>query len=174
METYLWIPTRTTTPQPTFQPYLKAARMPPKPQRSGHLSETNIGLGSGLNERLYIGTSIGIVSVDFKNQHPQERPLWTPSHSANGNSKKCSPLKAVASTSSRRYACGHGLAPRWTGLPYAKPHHPDRCVLHDGAKRLQYGEAYDYNSPFNRLRPSSTPRPASSLRPPSLWARQAL
>jgi len=34
-------------------------------ERSGHLNETNIGLGSGFQERLYIGASIGIVSVEF-------------------------------------------------------------------------------------------------------------
>ncbi len=35
-------------------------------ERSGRLNETNIGLGSGLNERLYIGASIGIVNVQFE------------------------------------------------------------------------------------------------------------
>lgn len=45
-------------------------------ERSGQLTETNIGFGSGLSNRLYAGITLGIVNVDFSEEtRHSETPL---------------------------------------------------------------------------------------------------
>lgn len=122
-------------------------------ERSGRLNETNIGIGSGFKERLYLGASIGIVSVEFEETAVhRERP-------------RMDSLDLVEwEFQELLYVEGSGLnlkigatfaATNWlrTGIAY---HTRSRISFTDeystnARSRFVTGEYFDYNSPFNRL-----------------------
>ena len=122
-------------------------------ERSGHLNETNIGLGSGLNERLYIGASIGIVSVEFQETsiHKESPRLDTLALSE----WEFQEMLAVEGSGINLKVGATLAVTDWlrAGLAY---HTRSRITLTDEysttvRSAFNTGETYDYNSPFNRL-----------------------
>ncbi|MDA1336489.1 MAG: outer membrane protein transport protein [Bacteroidetes bacterium] len=122
-------------------------------ERSGRLNETNIGLGSGLNERLYLGASIGIISSTFdETAIHHERPRID---SLQLNEWEFQERLSVEG-SGLNFKLGVNLAAtNWLRLGLAY-HTRSRITFTDEysttiRSAFKSGENYDYNSPFNRL-----------------------
>ncbi|MAI24196.1 MAG: hypothetical protein CL828_09075 [Crocinitomicaceae bacterium] len=122
-------------------------------ERTGRLNETNIGLGSGLNERLYIGASIGIISVEFdETSIHKERPRQDSLALSEWEFQEMLTVEG----SGINFKVGATLAVTdWlrAGIAY---HTRSRITLTDEysttvRSAFNTGETYDYNSPFNRL-----------------------
>ena len=122
-------------------------------ERSGRLNETNIGLGSGLNERLYIGASIGIVDVEFEETSVhKERPRQD---SLALSEWEFQEMLAVEGSGINLKVGATLVVTDWlrAGLAY---HTRSRITFTDEysttvRSAFTTGETYDYNSPFNRL-----------------------
>lgn len=122
-------------------------------ERSGHLNETNIGLGSGFQERLYIGASIGIVSVEFDEKAiHNERPRIDSLELAEWEYQELLTVEG----SGVNFKVGINLAlTNWlrAGVAY---HTRSRIGFTDEYSTkirsdFKDGESFDSSSPFNRL-----------------------
>ncbi len=122
-------------------------------ERTGRLNETNIGLGSGFQERLYIGASIGIVSVEFEETAiHKERPRIDSLELVEWEFQEGLAVEG----SGVNFKAGINLAvTQWlrAGIAY---HTRSRIGFTDEYSttiRSQFntGESYDYRSPYNRL-----------------------
>ncbi len=122
-------------------------------ERSGHLNETNIGLGSGFQERLYIGASIGIVSVEFDEKaFHNERPRIDSLELAEWEYQELLTVEG----SGVNFKVGINLAlTNWlrAGVAY---HTRSRIGFTDEYSTkirsdFKDGESFDSSSPFNRL-----------------------
>ena len=122
-------------------------------ERSGHLNETNIGLGSGFQERLYIGASIGIVSVEFDEKAiHNERPRIDSLELAEWEYQELLTVEG----SGVNFKVGINMAlTNWlrAGVAY---HTRSRIGFTDEYSTkirsdFKDGESFDSSSPFNRL-----------------------
>ena len=122
-------------------------------ERSGHLNETNIGLGSGFQERLYIGASIGIVSVEFDEKAiHNERPRIDSLELAEWEYQELLTVEG----SGVNFKVGINLAlTNWlrAGVAY---HTRSRIGFTEEystkiSSDFKDGESFDSSSPFNRL-----------------------
>lgn len=122
-------------------------------ERSGRLNETNIGLGSGFQERLYIGASIGIVSVEFDEKAiHNERPRIDSLELAEWEYQELLTVEG----SGVNFKVGINMAlTNWlrAGVAY---HTRSRIGFTDEYSTkirsdFKDGESFDSSSPFNRL-----------------------
>jgi hypothetical protein len=122
-------------------------------ERTGRLNETNIGIGSGFQERLYIGASIGIVSAEFEETAIHtERPRIDSLDLQEWEFQEMLNVEG----SGLNFKLGVNVAvTNWlrAGLAY---HTRSRITFTDEystniRSTFNTGESFDYNSPFNRL-----------------------
>ena len=122
-------------------------------ERSGRLNETNIGLGSGFQERLYIGASIGIVSVEFdETAIHKERPRIDSLELAEWEYQELLTVEG----SGVNFKVGINMAlTNWlrAGVAY---HTRSRIGFTEEystkiSSDFKDGESFDKSSPFNRL-----------------------
>lgn len=122
-------------------------------ERSGHLNETNIGLGSGFQERLYIGASIGIVSVEFDEKAiHNERPRIDSLELAEWEYQELLTVEG----SGVNFKVGINLAlTNWlrAGVAYHTRSRIGFTEEYSTKIRSDFkdGESFDSSSPFNRL-----------------------
>ena len=122
-------------------------------ERSGHLNETNIGLGSGFQERLYIGASIGIVSVEFDEKAiHNERPRIDSLELAEWEYQELLTVEG----SGVNFKVGINMAlTNWlrAGVAYHTRSRIGFTEEYSTKIRSDFkdGESFDSSSPFNRL-----------------------
>lgn len=122
-------------------------------ERSGRLNETNIGMGSGFRERLFLGATFGIVNVIFdETAIHQERPRVD---SLMLNEWEFQEFLQIEGSGINLKAGLTWMATSWLrmGLAY---HTRSRITLNDDystkiRSAFKDGSNYDYNSPHNRL-----------------------